>query len=170
MPTGFSYSPVSDRIEAYFKGIFGSAAVADNFIRTQDGFEDFSISSTEMNTLNATPKTIISAPGAGKFLLATQAFTFIDVGSVDFELGSGTLDYNYTDGSGDPVVTVVPNTIVEASADAYYRSIALAVAPVVNAPIVAHTTADVTAGNGTVYGRIYYRVLTVSELSTTRSA
>ena len=145
-------------------GWVGETDLSQNILRTQLNFKDFTISAAEMDALNATPKTLLEAPGSGKMILVDSIVTFIDAGATPFELGSGTLGYLYTDGSGSAVATAVPNATVESATDVYYHSVSLAVAPLENALICAKASADVTAGNGTVYGRIYYKILTVADL------
>lgn len=160
-----SIKSFSDDIKNKFYQWCGENGLRDNLVRVQESFQDFNISAAEMDALNATVKTLLAAPGAGYANVVTGIFTFIDAGSTAFELGSGTLQFLYTDGSGNSVATAVPNTIVESASDAYYWSRAADVAPVLNAVIVAKASADVTAGNGVVYGRIFYKTVLVSELA-----
>lgn len=128
-------------------------------------YKDIKLTSTQMDSLNGTPVELIPAPGAGKAIEVLGAFSYIDAGSTPFELGSGTLLFKYTNGSGAEVATAIPNATVESATDTYYRSVALAVVPVVNAAIVAHAGADVTAGNGAVYIRVYYRTVTIETIN-----
>ncbi len=148
----------------YFYEWSGQNDLRDNLIRTQTSFKDFKITAAEMDALNATPKTILAAPGAGLMTVVQAIVTYVAPGATPFELGSGTLGYLLTDGSGAAVATAVPNASVESATAVYYLSVPLAVAPLVNAPIVAKASADVSAGDGTVYGRIFYRTIKVAEL------
>lgn len=142
----------------------GESSLRDHLVRTQLGYQDFTISAAEMDALAATPKTILVAPGSGLVTLVTEIVTFVDAGSTPFELGSGVLSFKYTDGSGASVVADVPNASVESATDVYYKSIGVSVAAVANAPIVASASADVTAGNGVIYGRIYFLTLDSASL------
>jgi len=154
-----------DRWKHRILSFCGETELRDHLIRGGImSYKDFKLTSTQMDTLNATPVTLIAAPGAGKALVVEGVYTFIDAGSTAFELGSGTLDFKYTNGSGAQVATSVPNAQVESSSDTQYRSVALAVVPVLNAVVVAHASADVTAGNGTIYGRVWYRIVDNTEL------
>lgn len=148
----------------YFYEWCGQNDLRDNLIRTQTSFVDFALTATQMDTLNATPVEILAAPGEGLMNIVLGIVTFVDAGSTPFELGSGTLGFLLTDGSGAAVATAVPNASLESASDVYYYSVALAVAPLVNAKIVAKASADVTAGNGAVYGRIFYKTVQVGEL------
>ena len=160
-----SIKAFSDDIKNKFYQWCGENGLRDNLVRCQDSFQDFNISAAEMDALNATPKTLLAAPGSGLANVVTGVFTFVDAGATAFELGSGTLGYLYTDGSGAAVATAVPNATVESASDTYYWSQGSAVVPVVNAVIVAKASADVTAGDGVIYGRIFYKTVKVSELA-----
>lgn len=159
------FNVLQDLNRANFYKWTGENTMRDNLLRTQINFQDFKITAAEMDTLNATPKTLLSAPGSGLVNVVLGIFTKISAGATPFELGSGTLGYLLTDGSGAAAATAVPNATVESATDAYYWSVSLAVAPVVNTPIVAKASADVTAGDGTVYGRIYYMTLKHGEIA-----
>lgn len=139
-------------------------AVADvpfrnNLAKTIPSFVDFRLTAAQMDALNATPITLIAAPGAGRGIIVHRVVTEITPGATPFELGVGTLNYKYTNGAGADTATAVPNATVESASQTFYHSVGLAVVPVANAPIVAHTSADVTAGDGFVAGRIYYTVV-----------
>jgi len=159
-----SFNSLDPRNSLRMFGWVGENVLASNLLRTQLNFVDFTLSAAQMNTLNATPVTLLAAPGAGLMNIVEYVVTFIDAGATAFELGAGVLSFLYTDGSGDKVATDVPNATVESATDVYYRSVGLAVAPLVNALICAKTSTDVTAGDGTVYGRIAYRTITVADL------
>lgn len=160
-----AFNSLLDRWKHRILSYAGGVDLRDNLLRGQCNFQDFKLTAAQMDTLNATPVTILAAPGAGLAILVVSIFTKIVPVATPFELGSGTLGYLVTDGSGAAVATAVPNASVESATEAYYNSVGLAVAPVVNSPIVAKASADVTAGDGAVYGRIYYRVIKHSELA-----
>lgn len=95
-----------------------------------------------VRTLNATPVTMIAAPGAGKYIEVERVHWFLDFGTAAYDAAAAgdTLEAKYTDGSGAAVVDAVAgNAIGSASAD--YHALVRAVPeviPVANAPIVAH--------------------------------
>lgn len=148
----------------YFYGWCGQNDLRDNLVRTQTSFADFKLTAAQMDTLNATPVAILAAPGAGLMNIVQSIVTYVAPGVTPFELGSGTLGYLTTDGSGAAVATAVPNASVESASAVYYLSVPLAVAPIANVAIVVKASADVTAGDGLVYGRIFYRTINVGEL------
>ncbi len=148
----------------YFYQWCGQSDLRDNLVRCQTSFVDFKLTAAQMDTLNATPVTVLAAPGAGLMNIVDSIVTYIAPGATPFELGSGTLGFLTTDGSGAAVATAVPNASVESATAVYYSSVALAVAPAVNVPIVIKASADVTAGDGLVYGRIFYHTVQVGEL------
>lgn len=153
-----------DRWKQKFKELHGHRQFTDHLVNAGLSYVDFKLTSTQMDTLNATPVSLLAAPGTGLVNIVESVLTYIDAGATAFELGSGTLDYKYTNGSGAKVATSVPNATVESSSDTYYRSVPEAAVPVPNAAIVAHASADVTAGDGTIYGRIWYRTVKVADL------
>jgi len=117
------------------------------------------VTAAEMDTLNATPKVILAAPGAGKAILVESVEVQVVVGVTPFELGSGVLEVRYTDGSGAKASADIPNATVESATNASYRAVAASCAPVANAAIVLCASSDVTAGDGSVKIRLKYRVI-----------
>lgn len=158
-----SFNSLDPRNSNRMFGWVGENVLAKNLLSTQLNYVDWTLSSTQMDTLNATPVTLLAAPGSGLMNIVEGIVTFVDAGSTPFELGTGTLGFLYTDGSGDAVATAVPNATVESASDVYYYSVPLAVAPLANALICAKASADVTAGNGTLYGRIFYKTIVVAD-------
>lgn len=164
MATSLAFNGLLDRWKHSILSYVGNLELRDHLLRGQVFYQDFKLTAAQMDTLNATPVEILAAPGSGLAIIVEGILTKIVPGATPFELGSGTLAFQYTDGSGAAVATAVPNANVEAAATDYYRSVGLAVVPVVNAKIVAKASADVTAGDGAVYGRIYYRVIKTAEM------
>lgn len=162
----FSFNSLVAKWKQRWDSVFCESFMRDNVLRSITHFQDFELTATQLDAANATPVQILAAPGAGLANVIMGIFTFVDAGATPFELGAGTLDFKYTDGSGAAVATAVPNATVESASDTYYWSPPSAVVPVVNAKIVAQPSADVTAGDGTIYGRIFYKTVKVSELST----
>lgn len=162
----FSFNSLLDRWKQRWESILTESTFRDNFLREITHFADFKLTAAQLDTGNATPVEVLPAPGAGLANVIMGIATFIDAGATPFELGSGTLGYLLTDGSGAAVATAVPNASVESATDVYYWSVPLAVAPLVNAKVVAKPSADVTAGDGAIYGRIFYKTIKVSEFAT----
>lgn len=123
---------------------------------------DCTLTAAQLDALNATPVTLISAPGAGKVIVVDQVYGFLDYNSAAYAGSSETLAIRYTDGSGDIICSFTEASFIEATADAYEVPEMIQVFPVVNSPVVAHATADFTSGNSPIYLRLYYRILTAA--------
>jgi hypothetical protein len=161
----YNFHMVLDRWKHKILSYAGDPELRDHLVRSGLSYKDFTLTAAQMDTLNATPVEILSAPGSGLINLVHSVLTFVDAGTVAFELGVGVLEYRYTDATGAKVVDDVPNAQVESATDTDYYSKSVSLVPVRNAKIVAHASADVTAGNGVVYGRIYYHTIKPSELA-----
>ena len=137
----------------------------DNVIRITESFQDTVLTSAQMDTLNATPVSLVPAPGSGLVNIVTGVYVEVTPGSTPFELGSGVLEVRYTDGSGSKVITDIANAVVESASLAKGWNPPIVCVPVSNAAIVAHTSADVTAGDGSVKFRVFYKTVLSSELA-----
>lgn len=160
-----SLNGLVDRYRQKFLQFTGETEFRDQLLRVSDFHQDFGLTAAQLDTANATPVTLLAAPGSGVTNVVIGIYTYVVAGATPFELGSGTLGYLYTDGSGAAVATAVPNATVESATTTSYWSIPLAVVPVVNAVIVAKPSADITAGDGAIYGRIFYKSVRVGELA-----
>ncbi len=143
----------------------GDTAFRDHVMRAENSYQDVLLSATQMDTINATPVTLIAAPGSGLTNIVTGVYFKVNsTGFTPFELGSGVMEIRYTDGSGAKVITDITNAVVEGSTDAESWNPAILAVPVSNAAIVAHTSTDVTAGTGNIQMRIFYKTVKVSEI------
>lgn len=156
---------LAERFNFRMKGLFSDDFTKD-LLRVGISYKDVKLTSTQMDTLNATPVTLIAAPGSGKILECLGVFAFLDVAATPFELGSGTLDIRYTDGSGG-LAAQFTNAFIESATDAYFKAYARDVLAVVNSPLVAYASSDVSAGDGALYLRVFYRTLVGSEINPT---
>lgn len=81
-----------------------------------------SITSAEILALNATPKVLISAPGAGKVVIVDEIQLFLDFNSAAYVAGAGEdLQFEYVTGGVD--IAAIDNDAVAfltASADAHW--------------------------------------------------
>jgi hypothetical protein len=145
-----TFNSYLDRWKQKILQFAGDKQFSEHLQRAGLSYQDFTLTAAQMNTLNATPVAVLAAPGAGLVNIPAGIVTYIDAGATPFELGSGVLDYKYTDGSGAKAGTSVTNAAVESATDTQFLSIPEAVVPVANAAIVAHASADVTAGDGVV--------------------
>lgn len=143
----------------------GQPEHAQDLQRSGDNYVDFVLSASQMDTLNATPVTILAAPGSGYVNVCKGLFLKVNsTGFTPFELGSGVLEIRYTGASGAKVITDVANASVESSTDLDIWNPAIVCSVVENAVICAHTSTDVTAGTGNIQGRLYYKTILVSEI------
>lgn len=125
---------------------------------------DVNLSAAQLDTLNATPITVIAAPGSGKALMVESAFCFVDFVNTRLEAGSGVLSFRYTDGSGTKATADIPNATIELNSDTHYVAAGASGTPAVNAALVATIDADVTAGDTIINCRVYYRTVTISDI------
>lgn len=122
------------------------------------------IANSEVRTLNATPVTVVLAPGAGKYISVQRIHVQYIYATAAFDsVGSGDdLEFRYTDASGAKVATNVETTgMLDQTADKYADVAGIDVIPVANAPIVAHiATGEVysAAGGGSLLVTTYYSI------------
>lgn len=127
-------------------------------------YSDVTLSSTDMDTLNATPVTLVAAPGSGKTVYLEDVFCYNTFNSTKFAL-AGTLDVRYGSSTGSTVASFPQDFVTtpggaSVGAHAYARDSA---APA-NTALVLYTTADVTAGNGSIKCRATYRTATLNDI------
>lgn len=160
-----SMNAYQDSFKQKFKEVHGDTGFVDHRLRTQVSYQDFLLSATQMDTLNATPVTVLAAPGSGLTNICMGLFLKVNsTGFTAFELGAGVLEFRYTDATGAKIVTDVANATVESATDLISYSVPIVSLAVENAVIVAHTSTDVTAGTGNIQGRLFYVTVKVSEI------
>ncbi len=141
--------------------------LAEDVIQEASG----AIANAAVRTLNATPVTMIAAPGAGKMIVVHRVIWYLDYATAAFDAAAAgdTLVAKYTDGSGTAATAAIAgNTFGGASADT------VAVAPgaaaidaatgCVNAPLVAHINTGEwysAAGGSALRWHAFYSVVTV---------
>lgn len=154
-----------DRSKQFILNYAGDPGHCLDLQRSGDSYVDFVLSAAQMDTLNATPVTLLAAPGAGLVNVCKGLFLQVNsTGFTAFELGSGVLEVRYTDGSGAKVITDVVNASVESATDLPMWHPAILSSVVANAVICAHTSTDVTAGTGNIQGRLFFKTIKVSEI------
>jgi len=119
------------------------------------------ITSAQLLALNTTPKTLVAAPGAGKYIVIDEITAFNNYGTAAYAFAAA-MTINYTNGSGDKACTDIAEVaFCEASADALATTHGIDCIPVANAAVVATVaTSDPTTGDGTFDLDIKYRILT----------
>lgn len=124
------------------------------------------ITEAQLEALNATPITVIDAPGAGKAIVVVGAQFFLDYNSAAYPIGSaGDLTLKYTDASGTVIATITSSGFLTAAADEMRYAIGPSnIEPVTNAVVVAHLlTGELTnTGNSPLKYRIEYKVIDTS--------
>jgi hypothetical protein len=128
-----------------------------------------SITNAELKALRATPKTIVAAQGAGRFIEFLGAMLYLDAGTNVLTESADNLVFRYTNSSG----VVVSNTIemtgfIDQSADMliYCTPLVNAIPTAalgLNAPLVLHNNGDGefagnAAADATLSVRVMYRV------------
>lgn len=122
------------------------------------------VSSAELLALNAVPKQLVAAPGAGKLLVLEGAQRlWLDYNSVAYNgIAAGEdLAIKYTDGSGVIAAQVETTGFLDQAADEHRIIYPLADAakePVANAPLVLHMlVGEIATGNSPLKVRVRYR-------------
>jgi hypothetical protein len=123
------------------------------------------LTAAQVKTLFASPVTLVPAQGAGKTIVVDHIFGKSVGDTAAFDAATSTLQFRYTGASGALATADLPNTFIEAADGATVlgsvSSVATAVLPVANAPIVAFITAANPAANtaaGTITLTVVYRV------------
>jgi hypothetical protein len=131
-------------------------------------YRDVTISSAELLALNATPKELVPAPGAGFALVLDSVVAYKAAGTAYAGIAAGEdISIRYTDGSGTELTEIEATGFLDqAGAEtrfAYpYRAASgvYSVEPTANAALVAHMlTGEITTGDSDLKMRVYYRIL-----------
>lgn len=135
-----------------------SADMADDLVHTIQ----VALSSAEILALNATPKTLIAAPGAGKVIIVEHILLKMVTTATQYANG-GALEFRYTNASGAKVTADIAAAVVTAAAATSYTGVAgvtTSLTMVANAAIVVNNaTAPFISGTGTGVFSIKYRVV-----------
>lgn len=126
---------------------------------------EVTVSSAEILALNATPKTLVAAPGAGKMLVFHSAVAILDYNSAAYAGVGATEDLviRYTDGSGAIASTTLETTgLLDATSDQLrtHKAIVTDLTPVANSPLVLNLlNGEVTTGNSPMRYKVFYSVI-----------
>lgn len=133
--------------------------------------QDTIIATAAVLTLNATPVTVVTAPGSGVYLEFVAAYVFLDFATTAYAADAGEdLCIKLTDASGDIVSTSIDGEEFEAIADALYIMTPVPTAPnvithVVNTPLVAHLlVGEWATGDSPLKIRTLYRKIRAASL------
>lgn len=131
-------------------------------------YVDVTISSAELLALNATPKELVPAPGAGFANVLDSIVAYKAAGTAYAGIAAGEdISVRYTDGSGTELAEIEATGFLDqATAQtrfAYpYRAASgiSSVTPTANAAIVAHMlTGEITTGDSDLKLRVFFRTL-----------
>lgn len=120
------------------------------------------ISSAEVLALNATPKALVAAPGAGKAVLLEKAIVHLDYNSVAYVDGAGE-DFLIQYDGGTALTAVIDGTLLDGTADAKVPLQALSGVPLeANVAVEAHIlVGEWGSGDSPIIVTVWYRVLDV---------
>lgn len=139
--------------------VFASSPTGDGVTQ----WAEVSITNAEMLALRATPKTLVAAPGAGKFLEFVSAQLLFDRTAVYTE-SADNMAVRYTNGSGVIVSQAIESTgFVDASADTITNALPkidtiVAGTGAANQALVLHNTGDGEFGGGNAANVIRVKV------------
>jgi hypothetical protein len=131
-------------------------------------YRDVTISSAELLALNATPKELVPAPGAGFALVLDSVVAYKAAGTAYAGIAAGEdISIRYTDGSGTELAEIEATGFLDqATAQTRFAypfraaSGISSVTPTANAALVAHMlTGEITTGDSDLKMRVYYRIL-----------
>lgn len=119
------------------------------------------ISSAEILALNATPKTLIAAPGAGKFIQIIHGYIYLIAGATPYSDEMIEVEY----ASGEDIEAYIAGFLSEAVATikniSHSAPSIFALSQVENQAVrLKATDADPTTGNGTLKVSLLYRIVT----------
>ena len=120
------------------------------------------LTSAQILALNTTPITLVGAPGANKYISVDEIVGILDFGSAAY-VGTNAVEFRYTNGAGAKVTGDGANAWLNSASSAAVKTVAAAVTPVANAPVVASVpTANPTTGDGTITFDVLYRVVSLT--------
>jgi len=123
------------------------------------------VTTGEIQALNATPKTLIPAQGAGTYIVIVDVTILNDFNAAAYVVNAAGLSVRYTNGAGD-VIGTLSQAFGQLAADgvAQISGVSLdgdTIAAQANAPVVLFAdTADPTTGDGEFKLSVVYRVVT----------
>jgi len=120
------------------------------------------LSSANILAMNATPVTILPAPGAAKILLVENIALQMTTTATQYANG-GAVEFRYTNASGAKVTADIAAAVITATAGTSYTcnaGVATSLTAVVNSPVViTNATAAFDTGTGAGVLNIKYRVV-----------
>ena len=138
-----------------------------NVIATDTGITtvDVTVTTGQLLALNATPKTLVAAPGALKAIIVEDIQLMLDYATTAYGgIAAGEdLEVRYTDGSGALVATIETTGFLDATADEYRQVFPVTTAAtesVANAALVLRmATGEIITGDSPLKVRVRYRTV-----------
>jgi len=118
------------------------------------------VSSAELLALNATPKTLVSAPGAGRFIEIAHMQLFYDYNSAAYTVGGGN-DLSVEYSSGEQLIQVEATGLLDQTSDQRrFVSGGGTITPVDDKAVVLKMlSSEVTGGDAPLKIKVCYRVM-----------
>jgi len=130
-------------------------------------YAEVTVSTAELLALATTPKTLVAAPGADKFIMFLGAEFVLNYNTTQYTEAGDNLGIKYTDASGVQVSDTVEMTgFIDQAADTITNAVPVkdaivAAAGAVNQALVLdNLNANFAAGDSPVYVKIHYKVVT----------
>lgn len=126
-------------------------------------YVDVTITSAQLLALNATPQTVLAAPGAAKAIIPVGVIAYKAAGTAYAGIASGEdLSFKYTNSSGAEIAQMETTGFLDQTTAqtrfAYPNTVN--VTPVANAAIVVMLlTGEITTGDSDLKLRFFYRVI-----------
>lgn len=122
---------------------------------------EIALSSANILGMNATPVTLIPAPGPGRVIVVNDIHLQMTTTSTQYANG-GAVEFRYTNGSGQKVSADIAAAVITAAAGTSYTKvlgIEASITPVSNSLIcITNATASFITGTGSGKLRIAYRI------------
>lgn len=161
---------IVDSISTMFTELYAANTAAAAALAAQSAvqFADVTISSAQLLALNATPRQILAAPGAGLANVLIDVVAYKAAGTAYAGIAAGEdLSIKYTDASGLEVAEIETTGFLDqATAQTRYATAFRAasgissITPVANAALIMMLlSGEITTGNSALKLRVYYRVV-----------
>ena len=133
-------------------------------------YDTTTVTSAQLLALNATPQTVVAAPGAGLAIIPTKVAIHKPAGTAYAGIAAGEdLVLKYTDGSGAQVSSVIETTgfLDQTTAETRVAGMPGATGatagsyePVANAPVVLHLlVGEIITGDSDLIVRVWYDLI-----------
>ena len=164
-PLGAPYRIVDDGAPFWAQlmttGVVENVNISTSLLPTQSDI--ITVTSAQLLALNATPKTLVAAPGAGKAILPVTLELFLDYNSAAYAAihADDDLTVKFTNGSGAVLGTVEATGFLDQTSD-QRRIITFSgtITPVSNALVCLYMdNTEVTTGDSPLYARFTYRTV-----------